>query len=567
MFADFLPDVGSLGVYAYWLIFLFAFLDAAPVLCLFIPGALAVIFGGVFVKNGALDIGDVFWFAVAGNFLGSATGYFLGRRFSRVARPIGGPILTEMAQTVRKYGPLSLLFGNFLGPLSGFFPFFAALTKMPPKNYVMWSFFGALVFSAALMGFGYYFADVITMLAALAGVVNYGVLALFLVLFVIWWIVISLKFFWPDVKRLLVELSQSTAQKPRIARWRDAHPKTDQFLRNRFHIRDFSGLALTLFIALFVYLITLWIDSSFGYLRSNFVVELDERLALLMHAYWEQGYIDFLTTITNLGNNKTIIIFLIAVEIFLLSKGRYAIAAGLLVAVLGDFITVDAMKNIFARPRPYGGYYIEKSYSFPSGHAGISVAFYGTLAYALWRVRAAPLYLSLGVAASLAALIGFSRIYLLEHYLSDVLNGWTVGAIWMCIGIVMGERWALGWRDVRRLKFSPWVNVIPTALVVYGFVYVFTYDPPHRYTPSMLGIQGVPNVEALFTEQKLSVTTESIAGTPFEPINVIIIASGDHALTELFAKNGWSLARPAGVRSLSRAAISAWTKSPRCGGR
>ncbi len=43
-------------------------------------------------------------------------------------------------------------------------------------------------------------------------------------------------------------------------------------------------------------------------------------------------------------------------------------------------------------------------------------------------------------AGSLAVLIGGSRLYLIEHFLSDVVNGWIVGALWLVIGLGMGER-------------------------------------------------------------------------------------------------------------------------------
>jgi membrane-associated phospholipid phosphatase len=61
-------------------------------------------------------------------------------------------------------------------------------------------------------------------------------------------------------------------------------------------------------------------------------------------------------------------------------------------------------------------------WSFPSGHAMGSFVTYGFLAYPLTRVPRAdfPRRTALALLAVLVLLIGFSRIYLGAHYLSDV---------------------------------------------------------------------------------------------------------------------------------------------------
>lgn len=561
MFSTLLPQIGSLGIVAYWLIFLFAFLDAIPVVCIFIPGLFVVMFGGVFVQQGILELGEVFWFAVCGNFLGAGLSYVLAGRISRYRQFTLGPVLSHMAVTIRKYGGLGLIIGCFSGPLSGFSPFVVGLTKMPFRSFLLWSFPASMISRGVFIAFGYYFSHIVSKLTILSSEITYSTLALLFVLFVLWWIILSIKYFWPTLRDFSRELVKNIGQRPPFLRWQGQHPKTARFLKNRLHLRDFSGLPLSLFVLFFLYLTVIAVDAGFELSRSSFLLELDERVSLLMHAYWNLPYIDFFTSITNVGNSKTVVIFLTAIEIYLIAKGRYAFAAGLFVAVVGDTLSVNFIKELVARPRPYGSYYIETSYSFPSGHAGISVAFYGTLAYLLWRVRTIPLFWGLGLAASLATLIGFSRIYLLEHYLSDVVNGWMIGAIWMCIGIVLGEQWALKYPQREKTAALKWAGTISFILLIYGLFYIFTYDPPHRYTPTPEKHTSIASVSEIFQVKNLPVTTESIAGTPFEPINIIIEISNDTELIKLFKKSGWSMARPAGFQSLSLAALSAWTKS------
>jgi len=64
-------------------------------------------------------------------------------------------------------------------------------------------------------------------------------------------------------------------------------------------------------------------------------------------------------------------------------------------------------------------FFDNKIHSFPSGHTGGSFAFFGVLFFA-WR-RYGWLFLPL------AALIGWSRIYLNVHHLSDVVVGMFLG--------------------------------------------------------------------------------------------------------------------------------------------
>ena len=72
-----------------------------------------------------------------------------------------------------------------------------------------------------------------------------------------------------------------------------------------------------------------------------------------------------------------------------------------------------------------------QQFSFPSGHAMVSVAFYFYLAYLAWGYvhglwRAALV----GGLILLVLLIGLSRLYLEVHYLSDVVAGYLAGFLW-----------------------------------------------------------------------------------------------------------------------------------------
>lgn len=109
-------------------------------------------------------------------------------------------------------------------------------------------------------------------------------------------------------------------------------------------------------------------------------------------------------------------------------------------------------KRIIARPRPPAIYHIlpESDPSFPSGHATGSAAFFVALALVLsprLRTTAGRVVLLLA-SGLLAAAVGFSRVVLGVHWLSDVAAGWLLGVAVAVSVVLLSPRLAA--RDQRR---------------------------------------------------------------------------------------------------------------------
>jgi len=133
-------------------------------------------------------------------------------------------------------------------------------------------------------------------------------------------------------------------------------------------------------------------------------------------------------------------------------------AAALLISPLGELLDTLA-KLIGHRPRPAGTQlHVEtvlSSYGFPSGHAVFATYFFGLLIlFLLSRVPATPLRGGAIIAgALLILLIGISRVYLGEHWPSDVLGGYWLGGLWLT---------TLGWAYKRLARRR--VRAAPSAL-------------------------------------------------------------------------------------------------------
>ena len=102
------------------------------------------------------------------------------------------------------------------------------------------------------------------------------------------------------------------------------------------------------------------------------------------------------------------------------------------------FITLvnQILKIIIQRPRPSDFQIITASgYSFPSGHAMISTAFYGFMFYLIYKSNLSNKYkvLSGMLTLILVVLICISRVYLGVHYLTDVIAGSSLAVLYLTV--------------------------------------------------------------------------------------------------------------------------------------
>jgi membrane-associated phospholipid phosphatase len=189
------------------------------------------------------------------------------------------------------------------------------------------------------------------------------------------------------------------------------------------------GLAVML-VATFAFL---GIAAQVG--QQKWLNTFDQTFAVALHAHSSRrGFLVF-ESVTQLGSPVVLGIVLFAAAISLGLFRQWPLLAGLIVAVLGGLVLDSSLKHLFRRvgPRLDNPWIAEAGWSFPSGHAIASVVVYGFVAYTLLPVLQRPSQRVLVVAGfvTIAIAIGFSRIYIGAHYLSDVLAGYVVGVAWL----------------------------------------------------------------------------------------------------------------------------------------
>jgi len=141
----------------------------------------------------------------------------------------------------------------------------------------------------------------------------------------------------------------------------------------------------------------------------------------------------FFRMVTFLGDG----IFIIITALFFFLKKNRALSFMIISSYLISGIVVKALKNFFPVPRPamyfqlnnisytnfLDGVTLHNYYSFPSGHTASAFALVASVAMVSTNKKWG------GLLAISAAIIGYSRIYLGQHFPEDVVAGMAIGAI------------------------------------------------------------------------------------------------------------------------------------------
>jgi membrane-associated phospholipid phosphatase len=173
---------------------------------------------------------------------------------------------------------------------------------------------------------------------------------------------------------------------------------------------------------------------------------VDRAVIWLVHTFATPATDKAMIVITALGSGAVYAAFAPLAVGWLLWLRRRREAVTLAVCLGGAATLNFLLKHLFERARPDLFKVITAAgYSFPSGHAMVSMCFYGMVAYLLCRhLRRLPgQILGYSLAAVLITIIGFSRIYLGVHYPSDVLGGYLAGGTWLAFCVSLLWWWEL----------------------------------------------------------------------------------------------------------------------------
>jgi membrane-associated phospholipid phosphatase len=142
--------------------------------------------------------------------------------------------------------------------------------------------------------------------------------------------------------------------------------------------------------------------------------------------------------------NSMIITAMIAAVLYLYGLHWESIMC--IVASLSSGVTNQLIKNLIRRPRPavdiVDVFAVLDSYSFPSGHVMFYTIVFGFVLYLVYTLLKPSMVRSLllGLFGALILLVGVSRIYLGQHWASDVLGAYLLGGL-LLVGVLLLHQW------------------------------------------------------------------------------------------------------------------------------
>jgi undecaprenyl-diphosphatase len=213
----------------------------------------------------------------------------------------------------------------------------------------------------------------------------------------------------------------------------------------RMAVRTWRPLAVRLLAA---FLILLLVGAAAGQaLKLAPVTRLDQELLRQVSLERSGGLTMWARAISYLGSSALLLPLSLAIALLLLRRRNWREALLIALVVLGVLALWELLKVIVDRPRPPLPHLTQvESGSFPSGHAADALATYGVLAYTLSRLTRHWWFRSAlwAIATALVLAIGWSRLYLGVHYLSDILGGYLLAIAWLSVVIIL-LRLVLDW--------------------------------------------------------------------------------------------------------------------------
>ena len=192
---------------------------------------------------------------------------------------------------------------------------------------------------------------------------------------------------------------------------------------------------------------------------ANPLVGPDHELATWFHERLTPAFVSVLRVFAEFGSGEWIGIVLFALVLFFAWKRWWPSLVTLIIAVPGGMLLNEWVKVLVHRHRPFvDGPFVDWSgYSFASGHTIGATLLYGQLLLFVlpalrtrhWRL------LCIFSAVFLVLLVGFSRIALGAHFLTDVLAAIVFGIVWLMLCMVLRK-------PIRRRNLRPEV-IIPLA--------------------------------------------------------------------------------------------------------
>jgi undecaprenyl-diphosphatase len=411
-------------------IFFASFAESLAFVGLIMPGAALMLTAGALIANGALSFWPTMAWAVCGAVLADGLSFWIGHHFQERIRSF--PLFVRFPNMLvrgedffHRHGGKSVFFGRFVGPVRPIIPLIAGMLRMRQGRFTVYNILSALAWAPAYLLPGMAFGASL----ALAGEVAGRLAVLLIIIFVLIWLVFSL-----FRRGFFFILTHWVIWEKKLIILIDRSPLLQQWLGGFFN-KDVSLLRpLIVLMFIFIGAFRLFLGITEDVLTGDPLVQSGRSLYHLLQGLRTPWGDIIMVAMTMLGDAAVTVPLALAVLVLLCVKKDRSSALFLTAITTGGFLLVTLVKQITRIPRPVDMYGGAVHWAFPSSHATMSLVIYGFIALLCSReLPAKRRWLPFGLALLLILVIGFSRLYLGAHWLSDVVGGFSLGMAWLII--------------------------------------------------------------------------------------------------------------------------------------
>ncbi len=483
--------------------------------------------------------------AVSGAVLGDGLSYWLGRHYHEQIRALW-PMKNHLGMFERgqayfaKNGGKSVFFGRFFVPVRAIVPVVAGISNMPATRFYAMNILSAFAWAAAHLLPGVLFGASLQ----LAGAVSSRLVIMLVMIAAFLWVISKLVRFafttlWPRIQSLRDRVVESA---------RSQSKPLSRVLLSLFDPARSESKSLLAAAVLLIGSAWLFLGILQDILANDPLVQFDQTVYTVLQGLRTEWWDSVMITATGLGGAAGIIPVIIAVSVFF-ALMRYWRTLGYWLAAAGFAeILVWVLKYSLGRARPNNIYTGIEQYSFPSGHAALSIVVYGFMAFLLARGKSVRTKIVVTLLAAVTiTLIAFSRLYLGVHWFSDVLASLSLGLAWITL---LGIAYTY---HVRRepLRAWPLLLVVVTTLTLAGGWYVW---PHHGVDAARYAYR--PKLETIPLAgwraggwRSLPFARSDLEGEIEEPFSVQWIGTAGQIAGTLTAA-GWQAPQPWAVKTM-----------------
>jgi len=208
-------------------------------------------------------------------------------------------------------------------------------------------------------------------------------------------------------------------------------------------MRDITGprdIRFWIAISVFITASAAFAAIAYSVMTTAPIMKQDLQVSVWLHTHNNAVFLAFLYAITEVHSPVGMTIIACLFALWLWRSGHHYWTLSLAIAVPGGMLVNTVIKELVYRARPVWDDPILtlSSTGFPSGHTAGATLFYGFVAaFIVWNTKGPWRHIVAIVCCVLmVALVGFSRIYLGAHYLSDVLAAISMSLVWLVLSLI-----------------------------------------------------------------------------------------------------------------------------------